>query len=363
MKEKRVIISGGGTAGHIYPALVVGQKLQEKDTHLNLTYVGTSRELEKNIMKHHQVHFIPLKMEGIKGRGIKSIKSLVLLPFSFIKSLTILFRIKPSLVIGVGGYSSGPIVLLASWMKIPTLILEQNLSPGFTNRLLLPWVRKAVVAFKGSLPFFKGKGIFIGNPVRDSFYTLPSKQRNSNLAVLVFGGSQGSHFLNQGIVDTLPFLKEKKENLRFFHQTGNKEFEWVNKSYAQNGFEEATIAPYFFDMADYFQKSDLVISRAGATTIAELIASHKASLLIPFSKATDDHQVLNAKELEKAEGAEIILEEEFQPEILAGKIIQFLKDKEKISQMEQNLTPLKTEMVAEKIATLCFDLMKKGAKE
>jgi len=357
MKEKKVIICGGGTAGHLYPALAIGDKLKERDPHIHLTFVGSSRSLEKDIMKHHQVDFIALKIEGIKGRGLRTIRSLLLLPLSFIKSFGILLRIKPNLVVGLGAYSSGPIVLLASLMKTPTLILEQNLYPGFTNRLLLPWVRKAVVAFKNSLPFFKGKGTFIGNPVREEFYRIPSKERNSKLTINIFGGSQGSHFLNKTMTASLPLLCKERENLRIFHQTGKNDYERVKNSYARSGFKEVTVAPYFFDMASYFQKSDLIISRAGATTIAELIASQKASLLIPFSKATDNHQVFNARELEKIKGAEVILEEELTPEILADKIFHFLKNKQEINRMEKNLTQMKTEKVTEKISNFCFELM------
>lgn len=362
MKEKKVIISGGGTAGHLYPALTVGNKLKEKESHLRLTFVGSSRELERNIMKHYKAEFIALKIEGIKGRGLKTIKSLLLLPFSFLKSFALLLRIKPDLVIGVGGYSSGPVVLLASLMKIPTLILEQNLYPGLTNRLLLRWAQKAVVSFKSSLPSFKGKGIFIGNPVREEFYRITPKKRTDTLTILIFGGSQGSHFLNKGITATLPLLRKEKVNLRIFHQTGEKDFDWVKKSYALNDFKEATVAPYFYEMADYFQKSDLIISRAGATTVAELIASQKASLLIPFSQATDNHQVLNARELANIKGADIILEEEFSPEALAGKIFYLLKNKEKITQMEKSLARLKTENVAEKISELCYELMEEAGR-
>lgn len=357
MKEKKVIISGGGTAGHIYPALVVGNKLKEKESNLLLTYVGSSRSIEKEIMEHHRVNFIPLKIEGIKGRGLKSIKSLLLLPLCFVKSFFILVRIKPDLVIGAGGFSSGPIVLLASWMKIPTLILEQNLHPGFTNRVLRPWIKKAVVSFRNSLPYFKGKGVLIGNPVREEFYHLLPKQKTSSLTLLIFGGSQGSHFLNKALTSTLPLLEKEKENFIIFHQTGEKDFEWVKASYIQAGFKKATVAPYFFDMADYFQKSDLIISRAGATTVAELIASNKASLLIPFAKAAENHQAFNARELEEVRAAEVILEEEFTPKLLADKIFSFLKNKEKISQMEKNLAQLRTESVAEKISDLCFELM------
>ena len=363
MKERKVIISGGGTAGHIYPALAVGSALKDRDPDLRLTYIGTHRELEKSIMDYHQVEFIPLKIEGLKRKGLKTIKSLFLLPLSFVKSFSILRRLKPDLVIGVGGYSSGPVVLLASWMRIPTLILEQNLLPGFTNRMLLRWVNKAVVAFEGSLPYFKGKGIHIGNPVREEFYRITPKPRNSRLTILVFGGSQGSHFLNKGLTSSLPLLKKEKESLRIFHQTGEKDLEWVKEHYDQNGFKEAVVAPYFPDMADYFQKSDLIISRAGATTIAEFIASQKASLLIPFSRAADNHQALNARELEKINGAEIILEEEFTPERLTDKIHHFLHHRDEIRRMEKNLAQIKTENVAEKITDLCFELMKAGPKD
>jgi len=357
MKEKKIIISGGGTAGHLYPALAVGDKLKEKDPALRLTFIGSRREVEKNIIKQYQVNFVSLPIEGIKGRGLKAVKSLLLLPLSFLKSFVMLLHIRPRLVIGAGGYSSGPVVLLASLMKIPTIILEQNLYPGFTNRLLIPWVRHAVVSFKSSLPSFKGKGIFIGNPVREEFYHLSPKEKSEKLTILIFGGSQGSHFLNKAMIASLPLLKKEIKNLRIFHQTGKKDHEWVKKNYAQNGFKEVFVAPYFFEMAGYFQKSDLIISRAGATTIAELIASQKASVLIPFSQATDNHQFFNAKELEKIKGAEIILEKEFTPEIFADKIFSFLRNKEKIALMEKNLVPLKTEKVSEKISNLCFKLM------
>jgi len=358
--RKNIIISGGGTAGHIHPALAVGKKLKQKDPDCTVTFVGSTRNLEKRIMADYKAHFIPLNIEGIKGRGIKVLKSLLLLPLSFLNSLMILTRKKPDLVIGVGGYSSGPIVLLASWLRIPTLIMEQNIQPGLTNKLLLRWVRKAVVSFERSIPFFKGKGIFIGNPVREEFYTLEPKARNGWLTLLIFGGSQGSHFLNDGIIRTLPLLAEEKEHIKIFHQTGEKDRDWVEESYKREGLPEVIVEPYFKEMANYFQKSDLIISRAGASTIAELIASQKASLLVPFSQAADNHQLLNAKELEKVHGAEIITESEFSPDILSGKIRAYIRNKQKITDMEKNLEPLKVKNVADRIADLCFELMEKG---
>jgi len=356
-RKRKIVISGGGTAGHIHPALAVGKKLKDRDPDCTLTFVGTTRQLEKRIMTHYNARFIPLNIEGIKGRGLKIVRSLLLLPLSFLKSSVILLRIRPDLVIGVGGYSSGPIVLLASWFRMPTLIMEQNIRPGLTNRLLRRWVRKAVVSFERSLPHFKGKGIFIGNPVRDEFYSVAPKTRNGWLTLLIFGGSQGSHFLNEGIVRTLPLLKTKKDRLKIFHQTGEKDWAWVEGTYKKEGYCEVEVSPYFKDMASYFQKSDLIISRAGASTIAELIASQKAALLVPFSQAADNHQFLNAKELEKIAAAEVITESEFSPELLSQKILGYIENKRRIDEMEKNLAPLKSENVAGRIVDLCFELM------
>lgn len=357
MMPKKVIISGGGTGGHLFPALAVGEKLKKKDPSLEITFVGSSRQLEKSLMEKYQARFVPLKIEGLKGMRGKTFKSLAILPLSFLKSFRLLRSLKPDLVIGVGGYSSGPIVLLASWMKIPTLIMEQNLRPGLTNRLLIPWVKKAVVAFEGSLPYFKGKGEFIGNPTREEFLTITPKMRNNKLSILVFGGSQGSRFLNKGMMASLGFLTEERADLRISHQTGEADCAWVKDLYIQNKFPDVTVAPFFYDMATHFQKSDLVVCRAGATTIAELIAARKAAILVPFSKATDNHQEMNARELERIQGAEVILEEEFKPERFAHKIREFLTNKDKLDSMEQNLKQLKTENVAERIAKLSFDLI------
>jgi len=359
MRSRRIVISGGGTGGHLYPALAVGRKLQDKDPGLLMTFVGSHRPIERDLMERYGAHFIPMRIEGIKGRGVKSLRTMVLLPFALIRSLILLARLKPGLVIGVGGYSAGPVVLAASILRIPSLILEQNLRPGFTNRLLTRWAKRAVVSFENSLPFFKGKGIFLGNPVREEFYRIRPKPREAVLALLVFGGSQGSHVLNKAMTAALPLLRRDKENLRLIHQTGKADFDKVKEAYVQNGYPEAEVAPFFFDMAGYFEKSDLVVSRAGATTIAELIVARKAAVLIPFALASEDHQAQNARELERVDGAEVILEKDLTPGLLAERIRYYLKNPDRVSAMEENLAVLKTEDPAGKIAGLCFDLMKR----
>lgn len=363
MKKRNVVISGGGTGGHLYPALVVGRRLLAMAPDLALTYVGTRRDVEQKIMADHGVRFIPLHIEGLKGRGLKSLRGLLVLPLAFAHSLLILIRTRPAVVVGVGGYGSGPIVLLASWLRIPTVILEQNARPGFTNRLLARSVRQAVVAFPSTLPVFKGRGVVLGNPVREEFYALPAKQRSKTLEVLVFGGSQGSHFLNQLVVAALPLLAAARDRLRLTHQTGPNDLEGVVSAYRANGFDRAEVASYFPDMARYFGRADLVVCRAGATTLAELIAARKAAILVPFAGASEDHQTGNARELEAIGGAVVVLEAEATAEVLAARILRYLDHSEELSVMERNVGRLQAEDPAGRIAGLCLSLMKPAPKE
>jgi len=361
MNGRRVVISGGGTGGHLYPALVVGRKLRDMDMRIELTYVGTHRDVEKKIMEEHGVRFIPMRIEGLKGRGLRSLKGLGLLPLSFVQSYSILRRARPGLVIGVGGYSSGPIVLLASWLGIPTLLMEQNARPGFTNRMLGRWVRKAVVAFESSLPYFRGKAVCLGNPVREQFYTLPAKTRNGNLAVLVFGGSQGSRFLNDKMTAALPLLAPVRDRFRITHQTGTNDLDGVAAGYRACGFDAGGVTAYISDMAGAFGRADIIVCRAGATTIAEIIAARKASLLVPFAGAAEDHQTQNARTLEAVGGAEMLTEVRLTPEVLAGRLFHYLTNPADIITMEEKLLVLQVENPAAKIAGLCLSLMEKDA--
>jgi UDP-N-acetylglucosamine--N-acetylmuramyl-(pentapeptide) pyrophosphoryl-undecaprenol N-acetylglucosamine transferase len=222
-------------------------------------------------------------------------------------------------------------------------------------------VRKAVVAFEKSLDDFKGKAVFLGNPVREEFHRIRPKVRTETLTLLVFGGSQGSHVLNKTMVAALPLLAAEKNRLHIFHQTGEAQFKKVKEGYVQNGFQDAEVAPFFHDMAGYFEKSDLVIARAGATTVAELIIARKAAVLVPFALASEDHQAKNAGELARVDGAEVILEKELTPELLAKRIFYYLNHPDRISAMEKNLDVLRPEDPAGRIAELCIELLEAKA--
>jgi UDP-N-acetylglucosamine--N-acetylmuramyl-(pentapeptide) pyrophosphoryl-undecaprenol N-acetylglucosamine transferase len=358
MSAPRVIISGGGTGGHLFPALVLGRRLAEAVPGLEIIHVGSGRPAERALMARQNVRFLSLRVEGLKGRGWRSLRSLVLLPAAFARAFLLLRETKPGLVVGVGGYSSGPVVLLAAWTGIPTMILEQNVRPGFTNRLLLPWVRTAVAAFEISLPRLKGKGVFLGNPVREAFYAVPRKARGERLSVLVFGGSQGSRFLNRGVTSALPILERWRKALKFVHQTGPADARWVGHAYAESGFDEAVVVPFIEDMAAAFAAADLVVCRAGATTCAELAAARRAAILVPFAGAAEDHQTQNAAELVRAGGAEMIREAEWSPKHFAQRLLFYLSHRDRLTAMEDGLSPLRTEGAAGVIADRALALMK-----
>jgi UDP-N-acetylglucosamine--N-acetylmuramyl-(pentapeptide) pyrophosphoryl-undecaprenol N-acetylglucosamine transferase len=357
MTRRHVVICGGGTGGHLFPALVLGKSLRRKDPSVKVTYIGSHRPTERELMARQGVRFIPLRVEGLKGRGLGKFRSLALLPLALVRSYLILFRLKPALVVGVGSYSSGTVVLAASRMKIPILLLEQNVVPGFTNRQLLGRAERVAAAFEASLVNLKGKGVFLGNPVREEFARLPRKIHIGPFHLLIFGGSQGSHFLNMAVAAALPFLNRWKDRLRIVHQTGKADLAEVRKDYAKNGFSDAVVEPFFDDMPDRFAAADVVVGRAGATSCAELIAARKASILVPFARAADDHQRKNAEALADVGGADVILESDWTPQRFVATLGDMIDHPERLTAMENALSALAVEDSAGKIATLALALM------
>jgi UDP-N-acetylglucosamine--N-acetylmuramyl-(pentapeptide) pyrophosphoryl-undecaprenol N-acetylglucosamine transferase len=239
-------------------------------------------------------------------------------------------------VIGAGGYVSGPVVLTAALLKLPTLVMESNALPGWTNRVLARFVDKAAVSFDAALPYFRGKAVVTGNPVRREFFEIPVRQRKpGQFSILVFGGSQGAHAINEAMIAALPSLESLKDVLHITHQTGEADFDRVNSAYREAGWgERAEVRKYIDNMVAAFADVDLVICRAGATTTAELIAAGKASLMIPFPLAADDHQRKNAEALELAGAGRMILQQELSGERLAREIVALAGEPERITSME-----------------------------
>ncbi len=254
-------------------------------------------------------------------------RGLLVLPKSFLAARKLIRAFRPDVVIGAGGYVSGPVVMTAALMKLPTLVMESNALPGWTNRTLARFVDKAAVSFDAALPYFRGKGVVTGNPVRHEFFEIPVRQRDaSQFSILVFGGSQGARAINEAMIAALPQLEYLRSSLRITHQTGEADFEKVRAAYLDAGWaERVDVRRYIDDMVISFGNADLVICRAGATTTAELIAAGKAAIMIPFPLAADDHQRKNAEALEAEGAARMILQQDLTGTTLAGVLEELVR--------------------------------------
>jgi UDP-N-acetylglucosamine--N-acetylmuramyl-(pentapeptide) pyrophosphoryl-undecaprenol N-acetylglucosamine transferase len=279
----------------------------------------------------------------IESAGLKNvrlgarIKGLVILPRSFFSTRKLLRQFQPDVVVGAGGYVSGPVVLTAALTNRPTLVMESNALPGWTNRVLARFVDRAAVSFDQALPYFRGKAKVTGNPVRREFFEIPAKRREpGKFSLLVFGGSQGARAINEAMVTALPRLKGVPGVLRIKHQTGAADFEKVKAAYAAAGWDErGDVRSYIDNMMADFAEADLVLCRAGATTTAELIAAGKASIMVPFPQAADDHQRKNAEALQTAGAARMILQHELSGDRLATDIEELVRSPQEIDRMEE----------------------------
>jgi UDP-N-acetylglucosamine--N-acetylmuramyl-(pentapeptide) pyrophosphoryl-undecaprenol N-acetylglucosamine transferase len=333
----RVLIAAGGTGGHIYPGIAVAQEIMRRDPQSKVRFVGTARGLETKLVVQAGFELSLIDSAGLKNVSLVArMKGVVILPKSFVSAGRLIREFAPDVVVGAGGYVSGPVVLTAALMRRPTLVMESNALPGWTNRVLARFVNRAAVSFEQALPFFRGKGVVTGNPVRREFFEISAKHREpGKLSLLVFGGSQGARAINEAMVAALPGLKSLPVDLRIKHQTGPADFEKVKAEYAAAGWNErAEVCSYIDNMMSDFAAADLVICRAGATTTAELIAAGKASIMIPFPYAADDHQRKNAEALQAAGAARMIVQQEASGDRLVKEIELLAQDPQQLDRME-----------------------------
>jgi UDP-N-acetylglucosamine--N-acetylmuramyl-(pentapeptide) pyrophosphoryl-undecaprenol N-acetylglucosamine transferase len=335
----RVIIAGGGTGGHLFPGIAIAEELKGRDTGNEILFVGTERGIEARLLPGLGWHVRFISAEGIKGRGTSSrIRAVFKLVPGIFESLKVIRGFKPDVVIGVGGYASAPLLTAARVLGIKTAIHEQNALPGMTNRLLGKFVDRVFVSFPGSSTFFPGRKVKVsGNPLRKGIFEglkEPSPQpspKGRGRTVLIFGGSLGAHRINTAALEMIRLLS-RPEGWRIIHQTGERDLEEVREGYRKAGWD-ADIRPFIDDMASAYRDADLVICRAGATTIAELTVVGKPSILIPYPFAADDHQRVNAEVLVKTGGALMVLEKELTGERLASEVKRLLGDREMLKVM------------------------------
>lgn len=361
-RPRHVVIAGGGTGGHLYPGIAVAHALRKRDPRTQVSFVGTARGIEARVVPQEGFSLDLIRSAGLKGKSAGAFaRGVGLLPLSGLDAWQVLSRRKPDLVIGVGGYSSGPVVALAAARGIPTLLLEQNATPGFTNRWLARLVDAAGVTYESSLRFFHGHGFVSGNPVREAFLAIgPRPGTSGERNVLVFGGSQGAHAINQAMVAAAAHVRDIPGTVHIVHQTGERDLEAVKAGYAAAGVP-ADVHAFISDMPQRMADADLCVCRAGATTLAELTAAGRTAILIPFPQAADDHQRANARTIEAAGAAVMIEESGLTGERLAAELRALLTDDERRQAMATRARGLARPDAADVIAARAESLMQEAS--
>lgn len=353
-----ILIAAGGTGGHVFPGLAVAQEIARLRPSMRIEFVGSSAPLglERTIVPKagfplHLLPALPLNTKSLAAR----LRGTLALPLAMVQAVRLLLAKRPAAVLGIGGYASGPLLLMASLLRFKTMIVEPNAGPGFTNRSLRPFVDKAACAYEAAMPLFGDKAILTGNPIRSSFKALPAKAHQAPLRLLCFGGSQGSRILSEGLLNAVEELP-REDALLIVHQTGPAQFESVKAAYAAKG-RAAEVIAFIDDMARALSEADLVLCRAGGS-IAELTVAGKAAVLVPLKTAADDHQTKNARAMQEA-GAAVMVEEKDLSSL--GRVISDLvRDPARIERLEERSRALGRPDAATRVAEILIDWAERG---
>ncbi|PYS35511.1 MAG: undecaprenyldiphospho-muramoylpentapeptide beta-N-acetylglucosaminyltransferase [Acidobacteria bacterium] len=349
----RVLIAAGGTGGHIYPAIAVAKEIMRRDPKSVVRFVGTTRGLENRLVPQAGFELSIIESAGLVNMAlVQRLRGLLVLPKSFLDARRLVKSFAPGVVVGAGGYVSGPVVLTAALMHYPTVVMELNAVPGFTNRRLASFVDAASVSFEATLPYFRGRGVVTGNPVRREFFDIKPKRRDPRrFSLLLFGGSQGSHAINNAMIAALPRLEPYRERMHVMHQTGKSDFEKVRNAYeAASWRDQAEVREYIDEMMAAVAENDLIVSRAGATTSAELMAGGKPAIMVPLPGQLEQRR--NAEALRDAGAARMISQEELSGERLANEITSLIEAPEEIARMETAARKLAKRDAAERAVDL-----------
>lgn len=347
----------------MFPGIALAEEFVGRDPGHSVLFVGTRHGIEARAVPRAGFDLELIEVGGLKGKGPWGwLKGICRIPRAIWQSRRILKKFKPDVVVGVGGYASGPVLLAAWLMRLPTAVLEQNALPGMTNRVLGRFVRRVFVAFPQAEKFFKQDKVrLLGNPVRRALAEDLQKDREQETGrhLLVFGGSQGARILNQVVPDAVKQLCGRLPDLRVMHQTGERECDQVKQRYSERGVA-AEVLPFIHDMAAAYRRADLVVSRAGATTVAELSLCHKPAVLIPFPYAADNHQVINARSLVEAGAAVMILQSDLSAERLAGEVGAILADGQRRAAMQAAAGKVARPHSARDICEACLELARRS---
>jgi UDP-N-acetylglucosamine--N-acetylmuramyl-(pentapeptide) pyrophosphoryl-undecaprenol N-acetylglucosamine transferase len=359
-----LIVAGGGTGGHLFPGVAVAQAFLARHIRNRVLFVNAGRPLDVSVLDRLGWPYRAIAIEGIKGRGLwRKVRAAGKIPKAVCQSRRIIREFKPQVVMGVGGYSAGPVAVAAWLMGIPTVLHEQNQEPGLTNRWLRRIASRVYLSFEDLGGRFDAqKTLVTGNPVRDEILMRGVKGRVPHAAdtftVLVLGGSQGAHAINEAMLAALPDLTAV-DGLRVVHQTGRDDEARVTKAYAEAGLP-ATVRAFFDDMAERYAQADLIVCRAGATTVAEITVVGRAALFIPFPQAADDHQTANARALVEAGAAEMIRQRDLTGAILAERIAFYRRNPATVSDMATKALTLGRPEAALTIVRDIYRLLENG---
>ncbi|MDD5772884.1 MAG: undecaprenyldiphospho-muramoylpentapeptide beta-N-acetylglucosaminyltransferase [bacterium] len=361
--SKKILIAAGGTGGHIYPAIVLGHELQS-EFNMDILFAGTKKGIGKDIFTKEKFNFELFDVEGLSRKLNLSLFISFWKYFkNFVKALFLLRRFKPDVVVGMGGYITPPIVLAAVLCNIPTVIHEQNVIPGLANRFLNKLVDQTTVAFPEALHYFKN-AVVTGNPVRLGI-ELAKKETGihglnldpGKITLFIFGGSQGSHNLNEVFKDTLLLLEKKGIDLQFIIMTGENDWEKMDE-FCRNLRFKSIVRPFFYNIEDAYGASDLIIARSGALSISEICACGRPAIFIPYPYAAGNHQYFNAKRVETKGGGIIITEKELSPEKLAKAVFDLLENKARLIMMGERNRGLYQKGAAKILALNVLSLIK-----
>lgn len=355
----RAILAGGGTGGHVIPALAIAHELRNR-YRAEILFIGTSRGMENRLVPAAGYRLEHVEIGALKKVSVATrIKTLFDLPRAVVRAKGILDAFRPDVVVGVGGYASGPAMLAAVIGGTPTVAFEPNVVPGFANKMVGVAVSAAAVQFEQTCRYFRRCRV-TGVPVRQEFFGIGGETehqvkvtcgKNCPATLLVFGGSQGAHAINQAVIDSLPALEREFPKLHIIHQLGEKDYQDAQAAYLHSG-TKAELYPFISEMWEAFRRADLLICRSGASTVAEITAAGKPAILVPFPKAADDHQTRNAEALVKAGAAVLLRERDLNPESLLQAIKGLLNDRVRLAKMAEAARALSHPDAAAEIAAM-----------
>jgi UDP-N-acetylglucosamine--N-acetylmuramyl-(pentapeptide) pyrophosphoryl-undecaprenol N-acetylglucosamine transferase len=348
----KLLIAGGGTGGHVFPAIAIAREWLSRGADREVVLVGTQRGIEMKLVPEAGLPLETIRVAGLKGKGGTTlVKNLAMLGSGLADSFGVLKRNKPVLAFGVGGYAAGPI-LLASWLRgIPSVIFEPNAEPGFTNRVLARFAMRIATGYEVTAKAWGEKAKLTGCPVRQDFLAIEPRTPGKPLHLLITGGSQGALPVNRAFVDAMDVLAARKNELQIVHQTGERDYNAVRTAYARREIL-AEVVPFLTNMAERFAWADLLVCRAGAITAAEVAAAGRAAIFIPFGRATDSHQLRNAQAMANAQAGRLITEAELTGERLAREIFSLLDQPREIEMLSTNARSLAYPHAAREIVNL-----------